>query len=238
MPAADRDVSPISIVISWPRGVPAGPARQLLHGLAEARLASTWAIEEPAQAGSLKPSLHSKNGVETAALITATSKDKLGEALEGCLGKFNSAGPPISTIQLDASLPRGNFERLLRPAGVRAVVTTAAAGGTSSMRPLPFGIWEFVPQLTVPRTGLWSSLFSAKKTLMPLLGAPVVASIDLGRVGSASSRGWHKVERLVQQAAAACREGAARNLTIAELAAKLSGKTQARPQRSILRMAA
>jgi len=237
MPSADRDVTPISIVISWPWGVPAGPARQLLHGLVEARLASTWAIEKPAQAGSLIPSLHSKSGVETAVLITATSKDKLGEALEGCLGKFNSAGLPISTIQLDASLPRGNFERLLRQAGVRAVVT-AAAGGTPSMRPLPFGIWEFVPQLTVPRTGLWSSLFSAKKTLMPLLGAPVVASIDLGRVGSAGSRGWREVERLVQQAAAACREGAARSLTIAELAAELSGKTQARPQRSILRMAA
>jgi len=238
MPTADRDVSPISIVINWPRGVPAGRAQQLLHGLAAARLASTWAIEEPAQAGSLMPSLHSKKGVETAALITAASKLKLGDALESCLGKFNSAGPPISTIQLNASLPRGNFERLLRQAGVRAVVTTAAPGGNLSMRPLPFGIWEFVPQLTVPKTGLWSRLFSAKKTLMPRLGAPVVASIDLVRVGSVSSRGCREVERLVQQAAAACREGAARSLTIAELAAELSGKTQARPQRSILRMAA
>jgi hypothetical protein len=108
------------------------------------------------------------------------------------------------------------------------------------LRPLPFGVWEIQPHLNLPAKRRWFGLFSQKGRELnsPENAGPTVASIDLERVGRQGSRSWYAIERLIHQSAEASARGAARIITIDQLAEELSDTAATRPQRSILRAAA
>ena len=237
MISVQRAVPAVSLVVLWPKKVAAGAVvEQLLERLSERRLSSTWAIEEPAQAAVL----YSSGTTQTIdlALSINSAADPVEEVERG-LGRFSVAGKSVVAIQAGAALPRGSVERRLCQSGVRAVVGPSIRASASIIRPLPFGLWELAGHIKAPAPSRLNLFGRRPRDLFPSADqSPSIASIDLGRVGSTASRAWQAVERLVDEAAEACAHGNSRNMSIAEIVAELSDSAAARPQRSILRLAA
>jgi hypothetical protein len=215
-----------------------GPVvEQLLHRLSERRLSSTWAIEEPAQAATVLCAPRKAPAIDLALSINSAADP--AEEVELGLGRFSLAGVPVAAIQTGAALPRGSVERRLCQSGVRAVVGPSIRGNASIIRPLPFGLWGLAAHLNAPEPSRFHLLRRTRRNYFPSVDQlPSIASIDLARVGSPASRAWRAVERLVHQVSDASAAGNSRILTIAEIVAELSDSAAARPQRSILRMAA
>jgi hypothetical protein len=241
MPKVDRPLPPISLVICWPKQIPAEPLpKQLLRQFSEGRLAATWAIEAPSQAYSLMARGTDGNLIEAAVMVAITEPARAAEAVYEGLGRFDAAGLAAAAVQVGASLPRASVERRLRQSGVRAIIVNNAAGKSTCIRPLPFGVWEFQPHLSAPRRRRWLSglMRNSRRFIDGEDASPLAAIIDLARVGSLNSRSWREVEELVDQTAEACHAGFARAATIADLAAEMADYSAARPQRSILKIAA
>jgi hypothetical protein len=237
MPHADRTVPPVSLVVRWPNSVPVAVADQLARRLSDARLASTWAIEEPTQAAVLAGRSHGSAAPASALMVAAGNP---AAAIEAGIAKFQKAGIPLEGIQIDGALTRGSVERRLCQAGVRAIVTGPRHGKASLVRPLPFGVWELGPHVVVPpRRKLFGLLSGSPQQISSASEpSPAIASIDMARIGGSQPGNWRAVDRLISDAAASAASGAARIVSIAEIAAELSEVAAPRPQRSILRAAA
>jgi hypothetical protein len=212
--------------------------QQLVRRLSDRRLSATWAVEEPAQVASLRSANHRGQPIDLALLISDASSPI--ESIDRGLTRFRAAGEEITAIHVGAELPRGSAERRLRQAGVQAIVGPSVRGESSTITALPFGLWKFGPHISAPAPRCWFGLLGRPTgNISDLVGAaPAVACIDLARAGSVGSRGWRAIEQLVEQAAEASARGSVRIETIASIAAELSETVAARPQRSILRMAA
>jgi hypothetical protein len=236
MPSAHRAVPSISLVVSWPGSVTGPCAEQLARRLAQARINSTWAIEDPAQVAAIQLNSRKASDAEMALLVGGVSN--LAEAIDHGLARFERAGQEIVAIQVDRSLSRGGIERRLRHSGVRAVIAGPARGKSPIVRPLPFGIWEFGPQISTPSARRWLPRVRNKACNLRSTESPAVANIDITKLAAASSRGWSSVERLIDEAGEISALGIIRILTISDVAAELSEASAIRPQRSILRAAA
>jgi hypothetical protein len=238
MPSAARIDPPVSIVVCWPEGVAAATAGEVARQMAAARISSTWSVENSAQADALEGN-SSRHATFRAALLISAS-DNAAAAIDRGLDLFQKAGHEIAAIHVAQPLARGSVERRLCQAGVRAVIQRAVHRKTSTLRPLPFGIWEIQPHLSAPAARRWLGLFSktGRELNSPENAGPTVASIELQRAGMPGSRSWRAIERLIHQATEASARGAARIITIDQLAAELSDAAASRPQRSILRTAA
>ncbi|HEX6961028.1 MAG TPA: hypothetical protein VF175_04125 [Lacipirellula sp.] len=238
MPHADRSVPLVSLVVRWPNSVPAAVADQLARRLSDAHLSATWAIEEPAQAGALEARAAGSAEITSALFVAASGSPSA--AIDTGLSKFQKAGVPIQAVQMDAKLARGSFERRLCQAGVRAVVASPTSAKSSLVRPLPFGVWELGPHVVIPPRRKLLGLLSGSP--QPIIRAadpsPAIASIDIARIGAANGGNWRSVDQLIDDAASHAAAGAARIVSIAEIAAELAGVAAPRPQRSILRAAA
>jgi hypothetical protein len=235
MPSAHRAVPSVSLVVSWPGSVPETCAEQLAQRLRRARVRATWAVEDPAQAASIKRRSQRAADAELALMVSGPAD--VAEAIDRGLDKFERAGQEVVAIQIDRSPARGSIERRLRQSGVRAVIAASTSGKSSIVRPLPFGVWEFGPHVTAPASR-WLSVLGHKRSDLTAIESTAVANIDLKKLVATSARGWHSVERLIDQAAESSALGATRIMTVAEVAAELSELTATRPQRSILRAAA
>lgn len=234
-----RTVPPVALIVLWPNSMAEGPAvQQLVHKLSERRISATWAVEEPTQVASLRSANHKGQPIDLALLVADASGAI--EAIDRGLTRFRAAGEEIASVHVGAELPRASAERRLRQAGVCAIVGPSVRGGSSTVTALPFGLWKFGPHISIPAPRRWFGLLGgATNSLSNLAGAaPAVATIDLARAGSTGSRNWRAIEQLIDQAAEASARGTARIETIATVAAELSETIAARPQRSILRMAA
>ena len=234
-----RTVPPVALIVLWPNSVAEGPiVQQLVRRLSERRISATWAVEEPTQVASLRSANHKGQPIDLALLIADASNPI--ESTDRGLTRFRAAGEEITAVKIGAELPRGSAERRLRQAGVCAIVGPPVRGESSTVTALPFGLWKFGPHISAPAPRRWFDLLGrATSSISKLVGAaPAVACIDLARAGSGGSRGWRTIEQLVEQAAEASARGSVRIETIASIAAELSETVTARPQRSILRMAA
>jgi hypothetical protein len=243
-------VPQLSLVVKWPHHAAVAPAAQLLIKLlAEKRISATWAIEQPAQAERLRAGLRGR--ADAALLInpaTAALAAKPGDSadftyeIHRSLDALRGADVDVSAVQIPRELTRGVHERRLRELGVRAVICGVAGKGSGlgAPRALPFGMWQLSPQVSVPVIASWRRFFGRKQRvqLTPVDGAPLVADIDLARVGSPASRSWQAVDRLLREAVEFGQRGVVAVVSVAELAAGLSQASAARPQRSILRAAA
>lgn len=234
-----RTVPPVALIVLWPNSVAEGAmVQQLVRQLLERRISATWAVEEPTQVATLRSANHKGQPIELALLIADASNPI--ESVDRGLTRFRAAGEEITAVHVGVDLPRGSAERRLRQAGVCAIVGPLVRGDSSTVTALPFGLWRFGPHISAPAPRRWFGLFGrATCSLSNLAGAaPVVATIDLARAGSTGSGPWRAVEQLIDHAAEASARGTARIETIATIAAELSETIAARPQRSILRMAA
>ena len=246
-----RVVPQLSLVVKWPHHAALAPmAQQLMKQLTEHRLAATWAIEQPAQAERLRAGQR-RHDVDAALLVGAATAALAAKPSESAdfsyeircsLDELRGAGLEVSAVQIGRELARGVHERRLRELGVRAVIVDGMGQAPSAAAPraLPFGMWQLSPRVSVPILTTWRRFFSRAQRvhLEPIDGAPMVASIDLGRIGSPTSRGWRAVERLIRQVADARQRNAVTVATVAEVTAGLAQGNAARPQRSILRAAA
>jgi hypothetical protein len=235
MPSAHRAVPSVSLVVSWPESVPGTCAGQLAQRLAQAKVSSTWAVEEPAQAASLQ--LDSRRTVNAEVALMVSGAANVAEAIDRGLDKFERAGQEVVAVQVNRSISRGHIERRLCQSGVRAVIAAPRPGKSSIVRPLPFGVWEFGPHVTAPASR-WLPVLGRKGSDLTSIESTAVANIDMKKLAATSARGWSAVERLIDQAAEFSALGTTRIMTVAEVAAELSELTAARPQRSILRAAA
>lgn len=237
--STQRTPPPVALIVLWPKSVAEGSgAEQLLGRLADRRLCSTWAVEEPSQAQSIRSTRLKMASIEVAMMVADGSSPV--QSIERGLERFHAAGEAIAAVHVNAELPRGSVERRLCQAGVRAVVGPAIRGESSTVRALPFGLWAFGPHLIAPAARRWFGLFNRPtRNISQLTGsAPALACIDLARAGSMGARGWRAIEQFIEQAAEASARGSVRVVSITSIAAELSETTASRPQRSILRMAA
>ncbi len=234
-----RTVPPVALIVLWPNSLAEGPiVQQLVRRLSERRISATWAVEEPTQVASLRSANHWGKPIDLALLVIDSSSAI--ESIDRGLTRFRAAGEEITAVHVGAELPRGSAERRLRQAGVCAIVGPSVRGESSTVTALPFGLWKFGPHISAPATRRWFGLLGrATGNISNLVGAsPAVASIDLAGAGSTGSSNWRAIEQLIDQAAEASTRGKARIETIATIAGELSETIAARPQRSILRMAA
>jgi hypothetical protein len=236
MPSASRTVPSVSFVVSWPGSVPGTCAQQLAQRLAQAQVSSTWAVEDPVQAAAIKLNSSTAANADMALMVSGVSS--VAEAIDRGLARFEHAGQEIVAIQVDRSISRGSVERRLRQSGVRAVIGGPTRGKSPIVRSLPFGVWEFGPQVSAPSARRWLRILGNDVSDLCLAESPAVANIDMKKLDSVSARGWNSVERLIDQAGEISALGTTRIMTIAEVAAELSEMNATRPQRSILRAAA
>lgn len=233
--STSRTVPPVALIVLCPHSasVSAG-ADRLVRMLAERRLASTWAVEQPAQAAALRSSRPSAT-IEMAMLLDGDAVESAARRLAG----FAAAGESVEAVYAVAPLPRGAVERRFRQEGVSALINPPSAAATASVRALPFGLWSITPNIAAPPARRWLSLFCRRpQDLADLPDASgAVACICLVQAAS-NSRAWHAIERLADQAAHFAISGGARIVTVAQLAAEHSATHTARPQQSILKMAA
>jgi hypothetical protein len=237
MPAL-RTAPPVALIVQWPNSVAEPAAQHLARRLADCKLSATWAVEEPTQIASLRAANHTGRPIDLALLISGVGE--VVEAIDRGLTRFRVAGEELASVSVAAELPRGVAERRLRQAGVRAVVGPSIRSERSIVTALPFGLWNFAPHIVAPTPRRWFGLFGrASGGISKLVGStPALAAIDMARAGAPGSHGWSAIERLIDETAEASARGSVVLTSIADIAAELSDSTAARPQRSILKMAA
>jgi hypothetical protein len=232
-------VPPVSIVIRWPENIAADAPKQLARRLAADKTAATWAVEEPRQLAALGSAVGNPALIDAALMVREASSAALGESLANILAKFEAASVSLGAIAISGALRRGEIERTLCQAGIRAVIGGAVKAKATGIRSLPFGILEFRPHIETRAARRWLPLggilrrFDASK-----LTSAAVIGMDFSRMESSGSRLWHAIEQVVDRVAEAAHNGAVRVITISQLTAELSRQSVSRPQRSILRMAA
>lgn len=240
MSHAPRLAPPVAMVVRWPQSASAAVVKQLEQCVIDGGLAATWAMETPVQAQGIRLPAKANSQTEIAMLTTASrTSDTLCEAVMAGIAEFESAGLSVETLQIAGKLPRDNFSRRLCQVGIRAVVGSGIAGGSSAVTALPFGIWQYSPHLTAPKKRRWFQLFSRRQAEIFETASTrlAVAAVDLGMVPSTSGRAWRAVEALLEQLCEAQDAGAARITTVAQVTAEFTDAASPRPQRSILRAA-
>jgi hypothetical protein len=176
--------------------------------------------------------------LETALLLPKTNAATVSDAIADGIHRFAAAGHDVTTLCVDAELPRGQIERQLAQQGVRAIVTESAASDSGAVRPLPFGVWQLAPQGTLPSQRRWfRRVGGVPQDFFSAAAGPTIASIDLAAIGSPDSRGWRELEKAIDQASTASDQGQIRIATVADLTAELTRQSAPKPQRSILRAA-
>jgi hypothetical protein len=244
MPAENRPAL-ASLVIQWPHDVAADETvRTLVDKTAETP--TTWAVESRVQVLALQ-ALAPSAEIEFAAL--ACERPMLavrgGDAatdwtatVANQLDSLRSAGVAVTSVQFGAKPGERHSERRLQAMGVRSILSS---GGGPAVRPLPYGLWQFAPQVSTPRVRRWPRLFAVRPKL-DLDGAaeqPAIAAVDVGALAAkgASRSAWREVDAVLSQFSAARREQSVQVVTVAEAASTLAGNQHSRPQRSILRAA-
>lgn len=236
MSSSLRSATPVCLVVRWPRVLTpeAGPA-QLLRRLVEDHLPATWGVEAIEQAKVLDAAIHL---IESAILIPKLSVATASDVIADGLHRFTAAGHEVATLCIDAELPRGQVERQLAQQGVQTIIAESAASDSRAVCPLPFGIWQLVPQGKLPSHWRWfRRLGGLSQDFFSAAAGPTIASIDLAAIGSIDGRGWREMEKAIDQAATASDQGVIQLTTVTELAAELSRQNAPKPQRSILRAA-
>ena len=152
---------------------------------------------------------------------------------------FAACGQEVMTLMGDPQqlLPRA---ALLADLGIEAIITDSVASKKTS-RPLPFGLWQIDPVLTVPQPlRRWSLFRNSRPSLHQVLEVAssskhrlvMINLADTDRKELLGSKG------LFQEIATACQEKRLTASTVSEMAAQLAKLNKVTPQRSILKRAA
>jgi hypothetical protein len=237
-----RPVRQAALILHWPQATAPAVAREAARRLSVRGIPATWSVDQPSQLEALAGWGLARTGVDAALNVASPAAGQFEESaasreLARRLELLRASGLPVDVVRSGPELLGETWPRALRALGLRGVVIDGR-DTSSGARSLPFGVWHFTPQASVPRVRRWTNWFARRRPL--LAGAargPIVATIDLTRVGQPGAREWHEVDAVLDEAAAADREGAAALVTMSELTAHLAQSAAPRPQRSILRAA-
>ncbi len=231
-----------ALVIKWPQAASPAAARETARRLAAGRTPATWSLDQASQVqslaswGALRDMSEAALIVPTATGATTASDNAAAGEVSRRLELLRFAGVNVDLVHGGAELSQNHWPRTLRALGIHGVVVDAAPA--ASARALPFGVWLFTPDAIVPRVRRWTDWLSRRQPLFAGKKAtPVMATIDLARVGAPGSRSWREMELAVEQAAEARSAGTITLAPMGELTAQFVQSGTARPQRSILRAA-
>lgn len=130
---------------------------------------------------------------------------------------------------------------MLPELGIEAVLASAESAAASKCRPLPGGMWLLAPRVQLPKRRRTRWLPHRAATLKDILAAAGdgvnLVSVSVAAI-LASSREFRALEKLVREVAQAEAEREIRAVSVAEIIAELAARHTAKPQRSILRLAA
>jgi hypothetical protein len=223
---------------------------RLIRHFAKNHLAATWLASGAPQAGVLQAVLNSSNLAE-AGLQFSTEPPTSGARLPGEDGgnpcwlalasastNLRSSGVAAPTLLVQHASDIAGHEKQLGTLGFRHLVVAGSAQSQRSVRALAGGLWQFGIAAQQPARS-WQWLRSSPPWESPAAaGAPcTLVALDVARMGTTTSRGFTRVERLLTQAAWAQTNGQIRVVGLGELARTLSEKLTGQPQRSILRAA-
>jgi len=235
----------ISLVINLTTSV-AEPTAAGAHFLAplldKLELPATWIIDGSWQGKVFADWPLAARGHELALTASARSPQRLRRELANLQATVLAvSGQDVSVVSGDPQQLRSRAA-LLADLGIVAVVSELQPPGPPKPpRQLPYGLWQFDRTMTIPQLRhRWSWLTSRRPTLKQLFAAETsgntkVVTIDLGQ---AKARELQECEQLLQEIAKGSCQRQIRVTTIGQRAAELASEHAAKPQRSILRLAA
>ncbi|HMO86346.1 MAG TPA: hypothetical protein PKC18_15645 [Lacipirellulaceae bacterium] len=239
----DRSPRQAALVVNWPHRVPAPPAREMARLLAAARLPATWSLDQTTQIEALA-SWGALRGPGAEAALLAEGRpiahedlahDGAAREITRRLELLRGSGLSVDVVQCGPEMASGAWPRTLRALGIRGAIVD----GSGMTRALPFGVWLFAPQTSLPRARSWRSWLQRRPP--PFRAAkrgPALAIIDLAAAGAVGSRRWREVEQTVADAAEIHHANHVALTTVGQIAHGLAQANQPRPQRSVLRTAA
>jgi hypothetical protein len=241
-----RNLPLLALVVKWPAEVTNEMViRQVIRRLVDAGLPATWSVEDAAQAESLHFWGAMQQGGDAALLVEADALTSTrghqaaawGRRVSNRLKQIRSVGVGAETMHAGAAVAKTLNPQSLSSAGISAVVADIAG---PAVRPLPLGMWQFTPRITLPVERRWWQLFHRSVQLIQGEPSqlPTVATIDLSRLAAIGPRAWQACDVELASVADANKRGALAIGAVAEIAASLAEARAAKPQRSILRAAA
>jgi hypothetical protein len=227
-------------------------AAAILELLAEYALPATWAVSDPAGWTPARRVLSATSGSEIAILADESwtcgraPRHLFGRQLAARVQRARAAGIEISSLALHTEAPAGHAELAIK-LGITAVrhAPTSAAFPHQAARPrmLSSGLWSFPICVTVPGPSGWFSGDGSRKARALVdrgeadgRTLQLVADVDaVARGGRSSRRG---LERLLRHLQLRRKQGAIEVASFRATVARLAGRYQGQPSRSILRTAA
>jgi hypothetical protein len=227
-------------------------AATVLELLSKYEVPATWAISDPAGWTPARRVLSAAIGGEIAILADESwtcgraPRHLFGRQLAARVQRARAAGFEISSLALHTEVPAGHAE-LATKLGITAVrhAPTSLAACPQQARPrmLSSGVWSFPTSLTVPGPSRWLSGDGSRKAraLVDRVTADgralqLVADVEtIARGGRSSRRGLERVLRHLQLRR---KQGDIEVASFRASVARLAGRYQGQPSRSILRSAA
>jgi hypothetical protein len=228
----------------------AGVARQLIATMDGARVAATWAVNDPAHSAATSLLLHSPVDHELAILGDANwvgptaGRTRFARELVRRISQSRAAGINISTLVPSVASIEDHIDLVVKQhiTAVASVKVPAGVQPIGDPRALHYGVWELPVTASLPLKASWfgggkrvtwrSIRRSAADagTCHLLIDAAAIAAAGRGEVAA--------VEWLVERVATLRDRGLVRVETLRSTAARLSAVPAVSPQRSILRSVA
>ena len=217
-------------------------ARGLASQLRSLGLSATWIVDQPQDAHCLGGGQLASTTQELALTADARSPQRLRSELTNRQAAIQAtSGQTVTVVWGDPEQLRARTA-LLDDLGITTVLASLSpATSEKPLRPLPSGLWQMTPTLSIPQPrrrwallpfrGRGSKHLVAKATS----GQPLVISIEVGLL---SARDLKNCVVLFEEIATANRQRLLSVVTASELVAQFATRHEVKPQRSILRRAA
>jgi len=223
--------------------------RHLVHLFRGHRVAATWAVADAARARLLQDSSSNSAASEIALSVDDTwaaahlSHTHFGNELDNRLASLtNSAGATPTLVVGDLGMLRSRMANLSEQ-GIRAIFTSRpSASVATKSRPLPCGLWQLVPNVRWPKRRLSRWLPSRPTSVRDLMASAsegsILVSVESAELERVGARGLQTFEKLLREVSWIASRGQMLISTVSEIVANLVSRSEVKPQRSILRLAA
>ncbi|MCG8451081.1 MAG: hypothetical protein MI725_16050 [Pirellulales bacterium] len=222
--------------------------RHLVHLFQGHRLPVTWAVEDAQRAKAFPIRLAGPADHELALVLSADKNVPASRFLRETghqVAALRSLSGVETTLVVGDAAELRPRTAILAQQGVGAILSSCPAPASQAApRPLPCGLWQLQPSLSLPLPRrLWRLLPAGRCTAKQLVAlgmsnGPILILINAAKLCEASPRGLQAFEKLLREVSWAARY---RQLTLARMSdvvAELASQRRIKPQRSILHAAA
>jgi len=214
--------------------------RLLASQLSELGLSATWVIDQSRDVEGLGGGPLAKTRQEVALTADARSPQRLRSELSRRQAAISEASGHVVTAVFGDPLQLRARTTLLADLGITAVVANCPDTDMKTPRPLPSGLWQVEPTLTIPQPRRWGLLpvrriKAARISASAAINQPAVISIALDQL---TARELQACDVLFQEIGESQQQGLLAAVTVSELALQTASRYEVKPQRSILRRAA